>query len=84
MTSMANAPVIVGEFQRQGMKCAEKRQPDRPIQLRRREKEVLISFLVLRHKTAQDKAYDADDEGTPEGGLEPLHAEADMQAFRKP
>ena len=62
MTSMAKAPVIVGEFQRHGMKCAEKRQPYCPVQLSRREKEMLIFFLVLRHKTAQDKAHDADDE----------------------
>jgi len=44
----------------------------------------LILFLFRRHETAQDKARDADDKRTPEGGLEPLYAKADMHAFGKP
>jgi hypothetical protein len=46
-------------------------------------KKALI-FIFRRHETAQDKAHNANDERTPEGGLEPLYAKTDMHAFGKP
>jgi len=44
----------------------------------------LFLFFFRRHEAAEDKAHGADDERTPEGGLEPLYTKADVKAFGKP
>ena len=44
----------------------------------------LRPFILRRHETAEDHAYDADYERAPKGGLEAIHMKSKAEGFREP